>query len=134
MCQQASVSVCASEKGKPVVRRGRKAHGPPSWEVAGLSNSGGGALLPRRHKGGADATLRRTQPYEPRVSLILWNPLDCFAAGRAGGLADDRGALRHSYLRPGDRPDLMRQTSRWAPPHRCSRISSSPSGGLWSEV
>jgi hypothetical protein len=33
--------VCASEKGKPVVRRGRKAHGSPrdSWEVAGSPNS-----------------------------------------------------------------------------------------------
>src|SRR5215207_3740170 len=34
--------VCASEKGKPVVRRGRKAKGPPSWEVAGLSNRAAG--------------------------------------------------------------------------------------------
>ena len=65
--------MCASEKGKPVVRRGRKAYlGPPSWEVAGLSNSGGGATMPRCHEGGADATLRRTQPYEPRVSPIFW--------------------------------------------------------------
>jgi hypothetical protein len=31
------------EKGKPVVRRGRKAQGPSVWEVAGLSNSSGGA-------------------------------------------------------------------------------------------
>src|SRR5919107_546202 len=36
------IRVCASEKGKPVVRRGRKAHGPPSWEVAGLPNSAAG--------------------------------------------------------------------------------------------
>jgi hypothetical protein len=36
------IRVCASEKGKPVVRRGRKAHGPPhnkSGEVAGLPNN-----------------------------------------------------------------------------------------------
>jgi hypothetical protein len=38
----------------------------------GLPPRGGGACAPPRHKGGADATLRRTQPYEPRVSLILW--------------------------------------------------------------
>jgi hypothetical protein len=37
-----------------------------------VSNSGGGALLPRRYKGGADATLRRTQPYEPSVAPIFW--------------------------------------------------------------
>jgi hypothetical protein len=51
---------CASEKGKPVVRRGRKAHGPPSWEVAGQSNSRGGVTKLRPHGGeGADATLRQ---------------------------------------------------------------------------
>jgi hypothetical protein len=45
------IRVCASEKGKPVVRRGRKAHGPPSWEVAGLSNSNsGGATKLRPYK------------------------------------------------------------------------------------
>ena len=49
MCQQASTSVCASEKGKPVVRRGRKAYGPPSWEVAGgLSNSNSGGVTKLR--------------------------------------------------------------------------------------
>ena len=42
--------MCASEKGKPVVRRGRKAHGPPSLEVAGLSNSRGGAIKLRPYK------------------------------------------------------------------------------------
>ena len=37
------IRVCC-EKGKPAVRRGRKAHGASYvWEVAGLSNSGGGA-------------------------------------------------------------------------------------------
>src|SRR5215212_9503441 len=45
------IRVCASEKGKPVVRRGRKAHGPPSWEVAGLSNSKGGATMLRPQSG-----------------------------------------------------------------------------------
>src|SRR5215218_6661339 len=54
MCLQSCASVCASEKGKPVVRQGRKAQGPPSWEVAGLSNSSGEAtklrpLMGRRH-------------------------------------------------------------------------------------
>jgi hypothetical protein len=44
----------------------------PSWEVAGLSNSSGGTTMPRRHKGGADATLRRTQPYEPSALPIFW--------------------------------------------------------------
>src|SRR5215211_359454 len=43
---QTSASVCASEKGKPVVRRGRSAYGPPdSYEVAGLSNGGGATKL-----------------------------------------------------------------------------------------
>jgi hypothetical protein len=41
------IRVCASEKGKPVVRRGHKAYGPPSWEVAGLSNSSRGATTLR---------------------------------------------------------------------------------------
>jgi hypothetical protein len=35
------------EKGKPVVRQGRKAYGPPVWEVAGPSNSSGGATMLR---------------------------------------------------------------------------------------
>ena len=44
------IRVCASEKGKPVVRRGRKAQGPSSWEAAGLSNSSGGATKLRPYK------------------------------------------------------------------------------------
>src|SRR5215208_332010 len=66
---QARASVCASEKGKPIVRRGRKAQGPPRarWEeVAGLPNGDGdGAtgLRPQRGRGCADATLHQTQPY-----------------------------------------------------------------------
>jgi hypothetical protein len=51
------ISVCASEKGKPVVRQGRKAYGPSRYEVAGLSNSSGGAIMFRLNRGkGADAT------------------------------------------------------------------------------
>ena len=38
------------EKGKPIVRRGRKAQGPPSWEVAGLSNSEGGTTMFRLYR------------------------------------------------------------------------------------
>jgi hypothetical protein len=68
------------------------------------------------------------------TSPVLHPLLRCFVARRAGGVDDERGGLRHSHLRPRDRPDQMRQTARWAPLHRCSRISSSPSGGLWSEV
>src|SRR5829696_349490 len=44
------------EKGKPVVRRGRKAQGPPSWEVAGLPNSGGATKLRSQRGVDADAT------------------------------------------------------------------------------
>jgi hypothetical protein len=41
VARHAHPCVCVSEKGKPVVRRGRKAHGPPrdSWEVARSPNS-----------------------------------------------------------------------------------------------
>ena len=46
MCLQADASVCASEKGKPVVRPGAKPIGLlSSWEVAGLSNSSGGVTM-----------------------------------------------------------------------------------------
>ena len=50
------IRVCASEKGKSVVRRGRKALGPPSGEEAALSNSSGRATMLRHQRGeGADA-------------------------------------------------------------------------------
>jgi hypothetical protein len=39
------------DKGKLAVRRGRKAYGPPSLEVAGLSNSVGGATMLRPQRG-----------------------------------------------------------------------------------
>ena len=69
------------DKGKPAVRRGRNAYGPPSWEVAGLSNGSGGAtkLRPSERGEGADATLFQTQPM--RLVLHLSSELFC---GRAG--------------------------------------------------
>jgi hypothetical protein len=41
---QVCASPCAPRKGKPVVRRARKAYGPPRcvWEVAGLPNRAAG--------------------------------------------------------------------------------------------
>ena len=41
---QVCESPCALRKGKPVVRRGRKAYGPPTcvWEIAGLPNRAAG--------------------------------------------------------------------------------------------
>jgi hypothetical protein len=72
-CSQAHPCVCASDKGKPVARRGCKAYGPPSWEVAGLSNSSGGDTMLRPQRGeGADATSHQAQLYENSLSLIFW--------------------------------------------------------------
>ncbi len=45
-CLQASASVCASQKAKPVARRGCKAQGPPSWEVDGLEQRRGDNAAP----------------------------------------------------------------------------------------
>jgi hypothetical protein len=131
MRQQASVSVCASEKGKPVVGGDAKPRGTlPSWELAGLSNSSGEAAMPRRQKGGCGCDLTSTTAIRGSSFTHLRS---CFVARRARGVDDERGVLRHSYLRHRDRQLLLRQTARWASPRRCSRISSSPSGGLWSE-
>ena len=34
-------------EGKPAARQGRKAQGPPSWDLAGLSNNSAGATMLR---------------------------------------------------------------------------------------
>src|SRR5215208_2888393 len=67
------IRVCASEKGKPVVRRGRKAHGPPiygRWPGCRTGRRGNEAP-PSEWEEGADAISLKTQPYETNVSLIF---------------------------------------------------------------
>jgi hypothetical protein len=64
------IRVSASEKGKPVVRRGRKAYGPPNKEVAGLSNSSGGATMLRPQR---RVRMQRhaTHGHLRRIALVL---------------------------------------------------------------
>jgi len=93
MCLQPSASVCASEKGKPVVRRGRKAYGPPSWEeVAGLPNSSDGATKLRPHKG----ERLRMRPYiKHRHTRLVFHP----SSGLFDAHAWERGAVHELILR-----------------------------------
>ena len=64
------IRVSASEKGKPVVRRGRKAYGPPNKEVAGLSNSSGGATMLRPQRR-VRMQCHATHGHLRRMALIL---------------------------------------------------------------
>jgi hypothetical protein len=74
---QPSASVCASEKGKPVVRRGRGAWGPLTcWEVAGLprraagqQSSATGERQGRMRLGTID--ILRTAPQRCQARLLL---------------------------------------------------------------
>jgi hypothetical protein len=80
-------SVCASEKGKPVVRRGRKAYGPPRarWEeVAGLSNSRGGASELRPYKEERERMQLPTERSDARLVLHSSSLLYGRACGRCG--------------------------------------------------
>ena len=66
------------DKGKPAVKWGRKAYGPPRREVAGPSNGSGGVTKLRPQRGeGTDAALRQTRPYtsgaSPIFRAVLWH-------------------------------------------------------------
>jgi hypothetical protein len=78
------IRVCASEKGKPVLRRGRKALGPPSWEVAGLWNGRGGATKLRPYKEERERMRRSdgSDVFHARLVLPSSNLLHDRACGR----------------------------------------------------
>jgi hypothetical protein len=66
------IRVCACEKAKPVVTRGAKPRDLlASWEVAWCRSAAAGQQCSALTEG-EGATLRRTQPYEPTASPIMW--------------------------------------------------------------
>jgi hypothetical protein len=85
VCSKACASVCVSEKGKPVVRRGRKAYGPSSWEVAGLSNSSGGVTMLRLYKEERERMQLPTEHSDASLALHSSSLLYGRACGKCRG-------------------------------------------------
>ena len=64
------------DKGKPAARRGRKTYGPPRaslWEVAGLSDGGGGTTMLRLQRKGRKGEGAQMQPHikHSHMRLVL---------------------------------------------------------------